>query len=341
MRQPYVLRVHAHLPPGAGAELYPEFLELLETITPTVQALDPDAADAEISGALRFFDRNAHELAQLLRLRAAALLGLRLTIGGGRSRMIAAMAADATAAGAVTCIDPADTAVAAFLRPRPIPALYGIGPATAATLTRYGLTTVGQLADTPLLTAQRILGTATGRLLHERANGIDHRPVLRQQPEQSCSAAHDFPRDELDPSRHRQSILHLAEQLGFRMRGEGRVCRRLSLTVRYADRSTTQRNRTLTEATNHTLQLARTAHDLYESLGLQRARVRGFALRAEALGPAEDAHRQLTFDPCDHNARRLEAAADKARNRFGADAVRPASLAGLEAGRGRRVRPPA
>jgi DNA polymerase-4 len=341
MHQPYVLRVHAHLPDHPGTERYPQLLDLLETITPTVQALQPDAADIEIGSALRFFDRTPYELAQLVRLRALALLGLNVSIGGGRSRMIAAMAADTTAPGALTCIDATDTATRAFLRPRPIAALYGAGPAIAATLVRYGITSIGQLADTPLLTAQKILGTATGRLLHERAHGFDPRPVLRQQPEQSCSAGIDFPRDELDPDRHRQAVLHLAEQLGFRMRGEDQVARRLALTVRYADHTSTHRTRTLAEATNHTVQLARTAYDLYATLALQRARVRGFALRAEALGPADGAHHQLTFDPSDHKARLLEAAADKARNRFGAAAVRSAALARPVVARRRDVRAPA
>ncbi|WP_331746757.1 hypothetical protein OG923_34105 (plasmid) [Streptomyces halstedii] len=341
VHQPYVLRVHALLPPSPGSELYPQLLDLLENITPTVQALQPDAADIDIGGALRFFERSPRELAQLVRLRSLALLGLTVTIGGGRSRVIAAMAADATAPGTLTCVDPTDTATRAFLRPRPIPALYGVGPATAATLFRYGIATIGQLADTPLLTAQKILGAAAGRLLHERAHGIDPRPVLRQQPEQSTSAGIDFPHDELDPGRHRQAVLHLTEQLAFRMRGDEQVARRLVLTVRYADHTSTHRTRTLPEATNHTVQLTRTAYALYESLALQRARVRGLALRAEGLGPASTAHHQLTFDPTDRKARLLEAAADKARTRFGAAAVSTASLARPAAARRHDVRPPA
>ncbi|WP_330351659.1 DNA polymerase Y family protein [Streptomyces sp. NBC_00582] len=341
MNHRYVLRVHAHAAPHPDPALYPQLLELLENITPTVQALEPDSADLEIGSALRFFDRTPHGLAQLVRLRALALLGLNLTIGGGRSRMIAAMATDATAPGGITCIDTTDPAVRAFLRPRPVAALYGVGAATAATLGRYGITTIGQLADTPLLTTQKILGTAAGRLLHERAHGIDQRPVVRQQPERSCSAAVDFPHDELDPDRHRQAVLHLVEQLGFRMRGENQVCRRIALTVRYADHTSTHRARTLPEATNHSMQLCRTAYDLYAALGLQRARVRGLALRAEALAQAEGAHHQLTFDPADHKARQLEAAADKARTRFGADALRPAALARSAPARRRDVRPPA
>ncbi|MGW6590032.1 hypothetical protein ACWF9X_20775 [Streptomyces globisporus] len=81
-------------------------------------------------------------------------------------------------------------------------------------------------------------------------------------------------------------------------------------------------------ATAHTPRLRATAHALHAALGLQRARVRSPALRAGELGDAASASRQLPFGPDDDRARRIEAAADRARARFGAGAVRPARTAG-------------
>lgn len=106
-----------------------------------------------------------------------------------------------------------------------------------------------------------------------------------------------------------------------------KVCRTLTLTVRYADRSATTRSRTLREPTAHSAALTRTAYDLYEALGLQRARVRSIALRAESLTSAEHASHQLTFDPVDEKVRRIEEVADRARAKFGPRAVMPGSLA--------------
>ncbi|WP_371413894.1 DinB/UmuC family translesion DNA polymerase [Streptomyces lunaelactis] len=56
-------------------------------------------------------------------------------------------------------------------------------------------------------------------------------------------------------------MLALAEQLGARLRKERQVSGRLSMTVRYADRSTTVRTRRLPEPTSHTAALARTAYE--------------------------------------------------------------------------------
>jgi DNA polymerase-4 len=241
--------------------------------------------------------------------------------------MLAAMAAASSPPGQITGIGHDQADIDAFLRPQPIGALYGVGPKTAGTLARHGLHTIGAVADTPLLTLQRLLGATTGRDLHARAHGHDPCPVTPHSPSPSLSADRLFSQDELDPDRHHRALLSIAEQLGAQLREQRDVCQTLTLTVRYADRTSTTKTRTLPEATSHSAALARTAYDLHATLGLQRARVRAIALRAHGLSPAEDAHHQLTLDPADDTARQIEAAADRARARFGPAAVTPATLA--------------
>ncbi|MBO8185552.1 DNA polymerase Y family protein [Streptomyces spirodelae] len=319
----HVLYVHfGGLTADAGGEYYEALLALLTDITPVVQALPPDAALADVRGALRYFRRDAVELARLVRLRALALYGVDCTVGVAAGPLLARMAAQAGEPGQVREVRPAETA--AFLDSRPVAALHGVGPATARALCGYGLDSVGRLAAAPLATLQRILGAAAGRRLHERARGIDPTPVTPTAPPRSASAEHLFERDELDAGRRRGALLTLADDLGFRLRAEGQVARALTLTVRYADRTATTRTRALPEPTAHTPALAAVAYALHDALALQRARVRGVTLRAEELTAAELAAHQLSFDVREEKARRAEAAADRARRRFGVSAVRPA-----------------
>jgi DNA polymerase-4 len=287
----------------------------------------PDAAIADITGAERYFERGPEGLAQLIRLRTLAWTGVHTTIGAGPSLLLAAMAAAVTEPGGITVIPDTDEAIVAFLHPRPVSALPGVGPAPARTLIHHGLETIGDVARTPLATLQRLLGAAAGRQLHERAHAHDPRTVVPHALLKTTTVSHGFDHDELDPDEHHRAVLALTHQLGARLRDDQAVARTLTLTVRYADRTTTSRTRTLPEATAHTRALTRTATSLYEALGLQRARVRALSLTAE-LGDAEAAVHQLTFDPDDTKARRIEAAADRARQRFGTDAVLPATLAG-------------
>ncbi|AXK37650.1 hypothetical protein DVA86_25895 [Streptomyces armeniacus] len=317
--------LYVHFGPRSATH-YPELLELLADITPVVQALPPDAALADVRGAQRYFRRDAAGLAALVRLRAAALHDADCTVGVAVNPLLARMAAHDGPPGTVRCVPAGEEETAAFLAPKPAAALYGVGPATARTLATYGLDTVGRIAAAPPATLQRILGAANGRLVRERARGIDPTPVTPSAPARSVSREYRFGRDELDPDQRRRALLTLTDELGFRMRTEGRVARALTLTVRCADRSTITRTRRLAEPTAHTPALTATAYALHDALALQRARVRAVALRAEDLTAAELAAHQLSLDPREERARRAEAAADRARLRFGAAAVHPAGL---------------
>ncbi|MFD0152481.1 DNA polymerase Y family protein [Streptomyces sp. NPDC055721] len=317
-----ILCVRFRLEPSEEA-LLPRLVELLGEFTPTVEAAPPSEALADVRGALRYFDWSPTELASVIRVRALALYGVDCVIGAGPNPMLARMAAREARPG-VTLVaeDPA-----AFLRDRPVVALDGVGRATARTLCGYGLDSVGRVADAPLAVLQRLVGARTGRELWERARGIDRTPVVPNAASRSAAAERSFPHDEIDRTEHRKALLALAGELGARLRTEGQVCRSLALTVRYADRSTTTRSRTLPEATAHSAALGSLAYALHDSLGLQRARVRGITLRAEGLTGAEGAAYQLSLDPADEKARRIEAVADRARAKFGPRAVLPGSLA--------------
>ncbi|MFD7551461.1 hypothetical protein [Streptomyces sp. NPDC059816] len=157
-------------------ELFEQLTGLLLKVTPQVQAMPPAEADVDVTGALRFFDTGPYRLAQIIQLRALALCGTASSIGSAGNRAVAAMACAAASPGRIVDLSsPAEEA--SFLRPRAVQDLHGAGPATARALSRYGLHTIGAVADVPLGTLQRILGAAQGRLIHDRARGRDDRPV--------------------------------------------------------------------------------------------------------------------------------------------------------------------
>jgi DNA polymerase-4 len=236
------------------------------------------------------------------------------------------MAAHQGTPGAVRVLG--DDQVQRFLAPLPVIALPGVGPATANTLSGYGIELIGQLATTPPATLQRILGASAGRRLHERAQGYDPAKVTITSVLRALTADRELGRDELDPVRHRRALLGLAQDLGLQLRTQAQATTALTLMVRYADRTTTVRTRKLTEATAHTTTLVDAAYRLYGALGLQRARVRAFTLKAHGIRPAEAVTQQITFDPIDERLRRVEAVADRARKRFGPGSIGPASIYG-------------
>ncbi|MFF1442551.1 hypothetical protein [Streptomyces sp. NPDC058295] len=322
-----ILHLCFGLPADPDPELPERLRRLLEGFTPRVQLIEPDMAVLDLTGALLYWKRDARSVTELVQLRALAFFGLRSSAGVAPNRMLAAMACALTGPGRRTVIDDSPETISAFLRPRPVGELPGVGAKAAATLAEYGLHTVGDIADVPQLTLQRLLSARAGRALHERARGRDTTTVDPTPAPASISVEHRFTRDELDPAQHRRALLALGDQLGARLRDSGQIATGLTCTVRYADHSATRRGRTLTEATHHTVLLARAAYGIYDSLGLQRARVRSIALRADALRPDEQATRQLTLDQGDDKPLALEAVADRARARYGYNVLCPAALA--------------
>ncbi|MFJ7246346.1 DNA polymerase thumb domain-containing protein [Kitasatospora sp. NPDC098652] len=317
------LRVHR-----AGFETYRELFTVLGDTTPVAQALPPDSALLDLAGATRYFALTPAQLADRLQTRLAARYGLASTGGIGPNRMLATLAADAAAPGTVHVLPEAPAEWEQFLRGRPLRALPGIGPALERTLARYGIETVGDLADLPLATVQRIAGTSTGRLLHERAHGTDRRTVAPAGPPAALTSTHRFDRDVLDPAEIRRALLAAAIDLGARLRAARQIARTLELQVTYADRSSTTRSRTLREPTAHTPALQQVLYELFAALALQRARVRAVTVRVGELTAATQVAEQLTFDRLIEDARTLEPVIDQAGRRFGPGAVRPAALLG-------------
>ncbi|MFH8681264.1 DNA polymerase thumb domain-containing protein [Streptomyces lydicus] len=322
-RQRHIAHLHLHASPTE--DQYRDIIELMSGVTPHVQAVPPDAVQLDLTSALRYFDLSPYDVVQMTMMRLKGLYGIDTSAGLAGNRMLAAMAADASAPGETTWV-PAERA-ADWLHPRPVTALPGIGRATASTLGRYGLHTIGQITDLPAATLQRLLGAGQARLLTERARGHDPRPVTPAEPAEHLTADLVLERDCLNPAQHHRAVLGLADQIGQRLRGERQISSRLTLTVRYADHSSTTRARTLPEPTNHSPTLVTTALGLLSRLELQRARVRAFVIRADDLLPADRAYHQLSLDPSDARACAAEAASDRARLRFGTEAVRPAALA--------------
>jgi DNA polymerase-4 len=100
----------------------------------------------------------------------------------------------------------------------------------------------------------------------------------------------------------------------------------VTLTVRFADFTTITRSKTMGEATDVTREIYRTAADLFLALGLQRARIRLVGVRVEGLVPRASVQRQLVLGERERGWAEADQAVDRAVLRFGAAAVRPATL---------------
>jgi DNA polymerase-4 len=150
--------------------------------------------------------------------------------------------------------------------------------------------------------------------------------VVTPEAEKSIGNEETFPRDIDDPEIIRRELLRLSEKVAARLRQQGYAGRTVVLKVRFADFSTITRSRTLRSATDVGRDIYATVRELYEALGLQRARLRLVGVRVEGLLDADEAPRQMLFDEPELGWREAEQAVDRASARFGRGSVRPARL---------------
>ncbi len=293
------------------------------SVTDLVEPLSLDEAFLDVAGAVRRMGPPT-AIAQWLRDTVADEQGITCSIGVATTKFVAKLASNAAKPDGLLVVPSAETV--AFLHQLPVGALWGVGERTEEALHRLGLRTVADIAHTPVATLRRALGDATGTSLHDLAWGRDPRRVEPWQREKSIGSDETFAADLDDPVLIHRELLKLSDRTAARVRAARLLGRTVTLKVRFADFTTITRSRTLRDPTDVSRDIYATARALFDGLGLQRARIRLVGVRLEGLVEQERAVVQPRLNDPDHGWRDADRAVDRASARFGAGAVRPASL---------------
>lgn len=308
-------------------------MQILRDVTSLVEPLSLDEAFLDVSAAIRAQGRPA-VIAAAVRARVAGELGLTCSVGVAPTKFVAKVASARCKPDGMLVV-PVD-GVLDFLRPLPATALWGVGARTAESLHRIGIRTVADVAATPSDVLARAVGAAMAEHLTALASGVDPRPVSPGEVEKSISSDHTVEADLTEVADVRRELLRLSEDVGRRVRERGWLARTVGIKIRFADFTTVTRVRTLGGWTDSTPTIYATAAELYDTLGLDRPRVRLVGVKCENLRAAGTVGEQLSFDdllggtgPEQAPARRSErtdAVVDAARERFGSGAVGFATL---------------
>jgi DNA polymerase-4 len=313
------------VPPSAGeyARASANVMEVFRSVTPLVEPISLDEAFLDVRGAARRLG-GPRQIGEWIRATVEDEQGITCSVGVATTKFVAKLASARCKPDGLLVV-PADRVVA-FLHPLPVGALWGVGDKTEEVLRRLGLYTVGDIANTPVATLQRALGPAVGSHLAALSWGRDERRVTPHEPDKSVGAEETFAVDVDDPGVIARELLRLSERTAARLRAAGQVGRTVSIKIRFSDFTTITRSRTLPEATDVGRTVYEVALGLYEALGLERARLRLVGVRVEGIADEAAQHRQLQLGEKESGWREAEQAVDKASRRFGAGAVRPATL---------------
>src|SRR5882724_2683383 len=317
-------------------------IAVLNDFTPLVERISIDEAFADVAGCTHLFGSPA-EIAKAVRRRVRTDIGLPISIGVARTKHLAKIASQVAKPDGLVVVDPESEL--RFLHDLPVELMWGVGPATKARLAERGIHTIGQLANMPGWSLQRVVGRAAGEKLTALAWNRDPRQIETRRRARSAGAQSALGRKPAQVQVFRPVLRHLADRIATRLRAKSRPGRTVTVRVRFADLRSVTRSVTLEAPISATAILAEIAEELVRTVLADHPNERTISLLAISVSHLEehpDLQLELPLGLADEKSRPgskkglarfgADRAIDRIRERFGRQAVGYGAVA-LEAQR--------
>ena len=281
--------------------------EVFGHYTPFVEGVSVDEAFLDISGSTHLFGGRV-PLAEKLRAEVKAVCGVTCSVGLGPNRLLAKIASEQRKPDGLFEMPFDSDGIRAFLAPKPIDILWGVGRKTSEMLSRYGFRTCGDLQRADPQFLDRVLGSAA-ETIRAHAFGIASAEVATEYAsEKSVSREHTFPEDETNRETVRQTLLRLIEEVGRRFRAEERWARTARIKLRDAAFNTLTRQAHFELAARDDITFRHKALELFDAEWPERqkraVRLVGFGV-TDIVDAPEDPEPTL-FGPDPRVAERLK-----------------------------------
>ncbi len=296
-------------------EVSAEVFKVFGDFTPTIQGLSLDEAFLDLTGGLGSED----PLALGARIKAAirAATGLTASVGLAPNKLVAKITSQQCKPDGLQYVRPEE--VQATLDPLPVTAIWGIGPRSGEALGRAGIKTVRDMRLAPEAMLKALFGNLA---LHYKAlaEGRDERAVDGSGGDRSVSQETTFEKDLKELKELTPVLRELTEDLSRILRRSELKPHTLVLKLRETDFSRHTRQRRYTPADNSFATLYPIAEELLARWLQEHP---GKALRLLGVGSRDFATEgQLgLFEEGSERQRRLEAAADAVREKFGPESL--------------------
>jgi DNA polymerase-4 len=299
---------------AVGQQVRAMMLEL----TPLVEPISIDEAFLDLSGTeLLHHGSPAITLARFAQ-RVEREIGISVSVGLSYCKFLAKMASDLDKPRGFAIIGSAEAR--AFLAPRPVGHLWGVGAATEKRLAGEGFSTLGDIQAMDEVDFMRRLGSSEAQRLWRLARGIDSRAVSPERESKSVSAETTFDADVADPKALSSVLFSLCEKVSARLKAQEAGASTVTLKLKTSDFRLRTRAQTLHEPTRLSGRIFEAARTLLlkEADG---ARFRLIGIGMSGFHPIEDCDRGDLADTRVAKEKATESAVDSLRAKFGADAV--------------------
>lgn len=299
--------------------------------TPEVETASSDEYYLDLSGTERLYhDEPLAATATRIRDHVFRETKLRVSIGGGTSKLVAKLAAGAAKPGVGETgpgvhVVPAGGELA-FMRRFALADLPLVGPRFQERLARFNLRTVDDALAWDREQLAAWLGEREGEWLWERVRGIDDSDVASGEDQKSLSRDETFAADIESDEGLLRELLALVDRATSDLREDGLLARTVTVRLRDADFTDRQASRTLAEPVSSERAVFRVARELLLRLRKARrvpARLVGVALsqlmRADA--PVQLALLDPETPAETDQDRKVSDAVDRVRRKLGDGAV--------------------
>ena len=327
-------------------ELYEEVsakaFEVFGHYTPYVEGVSIDEAFLDISGSLHLYESAAAArgistgeaaakrslewcdipvaavLGEALRREIRATCGVTCSVGIAPNRLLAKIGSEQHKPDGLTMMPFEPDAIAAFLAPKPIGILWGIGKHTEELLRPYNITVCGDLQRLPLAQLATILGSSTAaKTLQDYAFGrSDDTVYWEPEEEKSVSREHTFDEDESNRQKVRAKLIELVGEVGRRFRTEERWARTARIKIRDFAFNTITRQTSFDAPARDDISFRTKALELFDKETIGSVRLIGFGVTN--IQPTPDANGPSLFPSPEDDRRekreRLSAALDHLRD---------------------------
>ncbi|WP_054006594.1 DNA polymerase IV [Cypionkella psychrotolerans] len=291
---------------------------MMEALTPAIEPLSLDEAFLDLTGTERLHRAPpAVVLARLIK-RMEDELGLSGSIGLSHNKFLAKIASDLDKPRGFSIIGRAETE--AFLRPKPVRIIWGVGTAAQASLEKAGIRTINDLLRWDRTDLVARFGSMGDRLWH-LARGMDTRRVNRNEKLKSISKETTFFEDTSDPDLLDGHLWRLAEQVADRAKAKALSGKTVTLKLKRSDFQLISRRHSLTDPTQLSDRIYRAARALFDQTD-RKGPYRLIGVGISDLAP--EAQADLSADLLDPSAGKraaAERATDAIRARFGREAI--------------------
>jgi DNA polymerase IV len=291
---------------------------LMEVLTPAIEPLSLDEAFLDLSGTTRLHGAPpAVMLAKLVRDMEVEL-GVSGSIGLSHNKFLAKIASDLDKPRGFSVIGRAETE--AFLRPKPVRIIWGVGTAAQASLEAAGIRTIADLLRWDRVDLSARFGQMGERLWH-LARGQDTRRVMRDEKLKSISKETTFFEDTSDADLLDGHLWRLSEQVADRAKAKRLAGRVVVLKLKKSDFQLISRRQSLSDPTQLSDRIYRAARGMLDTAG-NRGPYRLIGVGIADLAPEDQADQARDLlDPQAGQRAAAERATDAIRARFGKEAI--------------------